>query len=71
MTTPTLTADQRSWLVAADAEWLTYRDGLFILGNRVQEEVRAQEIRSLVFAGLLAKNGDLIEITDAGRAALA
>jgi hypothetical protein len=70
MTAPTLTTERRYWLTAAAADWLTYRDGLFILGARTQPEDKAQEIRSLIFAGLLTKNGDLIEITGAGRAAL-
>ncbi len=67
MTAPTLTVDQRYWLTAANADYLTYRDGLFTLGRRLQPEPKAQEIRALIFLGLLAKNGDLIETTTEGK----
>lgn len=67
----TLTAVQCTVLAAARDGRATYHGGWFCIDGVALPEIDAQQARELIFAGLLVKTGRLLELTDAGREAIA
>ncbi|GIM88828.1 hypothetical protein [Paractinoplanes toevensis] len=70
MTAP-LTADDLDLLRTVNQEFVTYVHGAFFISGIETDAFTAHRLRNLILAELLAQYGPVVELTDAGREALA